>query len=87
MIHVTPVEVDAERWLRNSVRVYLEGDKDFQWISRAVRGSEKATAIVLLTTFGRFSGTRRYRKLLQSLRESVRNTPGPTVWVLHSPSS
>jgi len=87
MINVTPVGVDAERWLRHSLRVYLEGDKNFPWISRVVRGSEKETAIVLLTTFGRFSGTVRYRKLLKSLRNSVRNSAEPTVWVLHSPST
>lgn len=87
MIHVTPVEVDAERWLRNSVRVYLEGEKDFHWISRVVHGSEKETAVVLLTTFGRFNGTARYRRLLKSLRDSMRNSAGPTAWILHSPSS
>jgi hypothetical protein len=86
MIHVTPVEVGAERWLRNSVRVYLEGEKDLRWISSVVRGSEKATAMLLLTTFGRFSGTVRYRKLLKTLRDSVRNSTTPTVWVLHSSS-
>ena len=87
MIHVTPAEVGAERWLRNSVRVYLEGEKNFHWISQVVRGSEKDAAIVLLTTFGRFSGTVRYRKLLKSLKGSVRDSAAPTVWVLHSPSS
>jgi hypothetical protein len=34
MIDFTPVEGDAERWLRQSVRVYLEGDNNFHWISR-----------------------------------------------------
>jgi hypothetical protein len=86
MIHVTPVEVSAERWLRNSVRVYLEGEKNLRWISRAVRGSERATAMLLLTTFDRFSGTTRYRKLLKSLRGSSRNPVVPTVWVMHSSS-
>jgi hypothetical protein len=84
MIHVTPVEVGAERWLRNSVRVYLEGEKNLRWISRVVRGSEKATAMLLLTTFDRFSGTARYRKLLKRVRDSARNPAAPTVWVLHS---
>jgi len=77
---VTPVEPGPERWLRNSVRVYLEGEKNFHWISRVVRGSEKDAALLLLTTFGRFGGTARYRRLLKSLRGSVQ----PTVWVLHS---
>ena len=86
MIHVTSVELGAERWLRNSVRVYLEGDKDLRWISGVVRGSEKATATLLLTTFGRFSGTARYRKLLKSLRDSVKDSVVPTVWLLHSSS-
>jgi len=84
MIHVTPVEVDAERWLRHSVRVYLEGDNNFQWISRVVRGSEKQTATLLLTTFGRFNRTSRYRKLLKSVKNSVRNSAPRTVWILHS---
>jgi hypothetical protein len=84
MIHVMPVEVDAERWLRHSVRVYLEGDQNFQWISRVVHGSEKATAIVLLTTFGRFSRTPRYRKLLKSVRVSAGDSVPQTVWMLHS---
>jgi len=84
MTHVTPVQVDEERWLRHSVRVYLEGEKNFQWISEAVRGSEKATAMVLLTTFGRFSQTARYRKLLESVRDSVRDTAPERVWILHS---
>jgi hypothetical protein len=84
MIHVTPVEVDAERWLRHSVRVYLEGEENFQWISGVVRGSEKATAIVLLTTFGRFSRTARYRKLLKSVRDSVTDSAPHAVWMLHS---
>lgn len=87
MIRVTPVEVGAERWLRNSVRVYLEGEKNFPWISRVVHGSEKETAVLLLTTFGRFSGTARYRKLLKSLKDSVRDSNPPTVWVLHSSST
>jgi len=84
MIHITPVEVDAERWLRHSVRVYLEGDNNFQWISRVVRGSEKQTATLLLTTFGRFNRTSRYRKLLKSVKNSVRNSAPRTVWILHS---
>ena len=84
MTHVTPVQVDEERWLRHSVRVYLEGEKNFQWISEVVRGSEKATAMVLLTTFGRFSGTARYRTLLESVRDSVRDTAPERVWILHS---
>lgn len=84
MIHVTPVEVDAERWLRHSVRVYLEGEQNFPWISRVVRGSEKATAILLLTTFGRFNRTSRYRKLLKSVRGSVNDAAPRTVWILQS---
>jgi hypothetical protein len=87
MIHVTPsptVDIDAERWLRHSVRVYLEGDQNFQWISGVVRGSEKGTAILLLTTFGRFSRTARYRKLLKSVKDSVRDSAPHTVWMLHS---
>jgi hypothetical protein len=80
----TPVDVDSERWLRHSVRVYLEGEKNFPWISRVVRGSEKTAVIVLLTTFGRFNGTTRYRKLLKSLRDSVTNSPSQTAWVMHS---
>jgi hypothetical protein len=84
MNEVPPVDMGAERWLRSSVRVYLEGDKDFRWISRVVRGTEKDAAMLLLTTFGRFSGTTRYRKLLRSLRESVTKSAGPTVWVLPS---
>lgn len=84
MIHVTPVEVDAQRWLRHSVRVYLEGEKNFQWISRVVRGSEKPTAILLLTTFGRFNQTARYRKLLKSVKDSVNDSAPQTVWILHS---
>jgi hypothetical protein len=84
MSSFTPVDVDAERWLRHSVRVYLEGEKNFPWISRVVRGSEKAAVIVLLTTFGRFNGTARYRRLLKSLREAVTNSPAQTVWVMHS---
>jgi hypothetical protein len=84
MINVTPVEGDAERWLRQSVRVYLEGDNNFHWISRVVRGSENPTAILLLTTFGRFNRTARYRRLLKSVRESARKSGPHTVWVLHS---
>jgi len=84
MIDVTPVEGDAERWLRQSVRVYLEGENNFRWISRVVRGSEKPTAILLLTTFGRFSRTPRYRRLLKSMRDSARNSAPHTVWILHS---
>jgi hypothetical protein len=84
MIHITPVEADAERWLRHSVRIYLEGDRNFPWISRVVRGSEKATATVLLTTFGRFSRTARYRKLLQSVKEPVKDSAACTVWIVHS---
>jgi hypothetical protein len=84
MIQVTPVDVDAERWLRCSVRVYLEGEKNFRWISQVVRGSEKATAIVLLTSFDRFSRTARYRRLLKSVRESVRASAPTTVWMVHS---
>ena len=87
MANIAPAAIDSERWLRQSLRIYLEGEKNFPWISRVVHGSEKETAIVLLTTFGRFSGTTRYRKLLKSLKESVRHRAEPTVWVLHSPST
>jgi hypothetical protein len=89
MTPFTPVDahVDAERWLRHSVRVYLEGEKNFPWISRVVRGSEKAAVIVLLTTFGRFNGTPRYSRLLKSLRDSVTNSPAHSVWVMHSSAS
>jgi hypothetical protein len=84
MIQVTPADIDAERWLRYSVRVYLEGEKNFRWISQVVRGSEKATAIVLLTSFDRFSRTPRYRRLLKSVRDSVRTSVPDTVWMVHS---
>lgn len=84
MAQFTPVDVDAERWLRHSVRVYLEGEENFQWISRVVRGSEKTAVMVLLTTFGRFNGTTRYRRLLKSLKDSVTNSPSTTVWVMQS---
>jgi hypothetical protein len=84
MIQITPVEADAERWLRHSVRVYLEGEKNFHWISRVIRGSERSTAMLLLTTFGRFSRTARYRRLLNSLRDSAGDSAPNTVWVLHS---
>jgi len=84
MIQITSIDADADRWLRRSVRLYLEGEKNFQWISRAVCGSEKPAAMVLLTTFGRFSGTTRYRKLLKSLRDSAAGSAPGTVWVVHS---
>jgi hypothetical protein len=84
MIDLSRVEVGAERWLRNSVRVYLEGEKNLRWISRAIRGSEKEAAMVILTTFGRFSGTPRYRKLLKSLTYSVKDSAKPTIWLMRS---
>jgi len=87
MTPFTPVDVDADRWLRHSVRVYLEGEKNFPWISRVVRGSEKTAVIVLLTTFGRFNGTARYQRLLKSLKNSVTNSPARTAWVMHSSAS
>lgn len=84
MKDVTPAEMGADRWLRDSVRVYLEGEKNFHWISRVVRGSEKDAALLLLTTFGRFSATARYRKLLRSVKDSATSPATSTVWVLHS---
>ena len=93
MIGVTPTQLDSatqldsDRWLRSSLRVYLEGEKNFHWISRVVHGSEKKTAMVLLTTFGRFNRTSRYRKLLKSLKNSAKTSPSPTVWVVHSSPS
>jgi hypothetical protein len=61
--------IDPKTWLRNSLRAYFEGEKDLHWISRAVRGSERATIILLLTTFGRYSGTDRYAELQWVLRD------------------
>lgn len=87
MTSFSSMDLDAERWLRHSVRVYLEGEKNFPWISRVVRGSEKTAVIVLLTTFGRFNGTTRYQRLLKSLKNSVTNSPARTPWVMHSSAS
>ena len=84
MIDRSAAEVGAERWLRNSVRVYLEGEKNIHWISRAIRGSEREAAMVLLTTFSRFNGTHRYRKLLRSLSYSVKDSAKSAVWLMHS---
>ena len=78
MIHVRPVELSARKWLRNSIRAYLEGQKDKRWIDGIVRGSETEAATIMLTEFGRFSGTSRYRELQESLRtENVVSKPRP----------
>jgi hypothetical protein len=72
MLPVTPIKVAAQRRLQNSVRAYLEGKKNLLWVAGIVRGSEKETAMLLLTRFSRYNGTPRYRELQVSLRHSER---------------
>lgn len=76
MIRVKPIELSARKWLRNSIRAYLEGQKDKRWIDGIVRGSETEAATMMSTEFGRFSGTIRYRELQQALMtETPKQTP------------
>jgi hypothetical protein len=62
-----PIEVYAEKYLRNCIRAYLEGAKDLRWIMSVIRDGKEEARIVITTRFGQYAGTQRYRDLMVNL--------------------
>lgn len=73
MIPMKPATAYARKYLHNCIQAYLEGHQTKNWIDAIVRGSEYEAATLLLTDFGRFSNTSRYRELQNTLRAIVQS--------------
>jgi len=66
MIQMRSATEYAQKWFRNCILAYLEGEKNLQWILSIVRGQEGEVRRLLLTRFHAYTGTPRYAELLDS---------------------
>jgi hypothetical protein len=66
MIRMRPATEYAQKWFRNCILAYLEGEKDSRWILSIVRGQEGEARRLLLTRFHVYTGTPRYAELFHS---------------------
>jgi hypothetical protein len=62
-----PIEVYAEKYLRNCIRAYLEGAKDLRWIMGVIGDGKEEARIVITTRLGRHTGSQRYQDLMAQL--------------------
>ncbi len=66
-ITLRPIEVYAEKYLRNCIRAYLEGSKNLRWIMGVIGDAKEAARVIIQSRFGQYAGTQRYRDLMAQL--------------------
>jgi hypothetical protein len=69
MIVMPSVEESAHKYVRNSIRTYLEGRCDLSWILGVSRSSSNQTQVrsIIESCFFSFAATEQYRKLLAEI--------------------
>lgn len=66
---VRSLKAHTEKYLRNSIRAYFEGEPgcDLRWIDGIVRSSPVQARSILETCFSQYAPTERYRDLIGRL--------------------
>ena len=66
---VRSLGASTEKYLRNSIRAYFEGEPgcDLRWISGILRSSPAHARSILETAFSQYAPTEKYRDLLGRL--------------------
>ena len=66
---IRSVKVSTEKYFRNSIRSYFEGEQgcDVRWISGILRSSPVQARSILETCFSQYAPTERYRDLIGRL--------------------
>lgn len=66
-MRVRPIEVSAEKYLRNCIRAYFEGTHNLRWIMGVIGDGKEQAHAIIQTRFGQFAGTQRYTDLMVEL--------------------
>lgn len=66
-MRVRPIEVHAEKYLRNCIRTYLEGRQNLRWIMGIIGDAKDQARNVVQTRFGQFAGSQPYADLMAQL--------------------
>lgn len=66
---IRSVKVSTEKYFRNSIRAYFEGEPgcDLRWIAEILRSSPVQARSILETCFSQYAPTERYRDLIGRL--------------------
>jgi hypothetical protein len=69
MIRTRSLRDSGDRYLRNSLRAYLENERgcDLRWIESYVRSVRAETREVMETYLAQYASTARYRDLMERL--------------------
>ena len=66
---IPPLDASTEKYLRNSIRAYFEGEPgcDLRWIGGIQRSSPVQARSILETCFSQYAPTEKYRDLIGRL--------------------
>ncbi len=69
MIQTRSLRDSGDKYLRNSLRAYLEGERDCDllWIESYVRSARAETREVMETYLAQYASTERYNELMKRL--------------------
>jgi hypothetical protein len=66
-ITLRPIEVYAEKYLRNCIRAYFEGTQNLRWIMGVIGDGKEQARVIMQSRFGQYAGSQAYRDLMAQL--------------------